>query len=384
MQPLVQCSYRPVVGLLPVTSPTTTSDSRSKRRSAAVMWGSVPVALLAAGLLIGGIPGTDVRLTVPFAAQGPGPTFNTLNDVNGKQVIEIDGAQADETAGNLDMTTVSVRTNMTLGQAMGRWLIAKDTLVPINQVVPPNMSDEEMRKHNEASFVASEAAATVAAMRFLGQPTRVIVHDVVDDSAAAGALESGDTITKIGVTDVTEPQQVQELVRMHKPGEDITVTYLRGEGAEPEEGEATVTLGASPEDDTIPLLGVTMTSEPAGDISVNYNLNDVGGPSAGMIFTLAVIDKLSPGELNGGRHVAGTGTISEDGTVGPIGGITHKIEGAREGGAELFLAPEKNCKEALRADAGDMVVASVATLDDAIDAMEQFSTGGDVHTCSAN
>ena len=98
---------------------------------------------------------------------------------------------------------------------------------------------------------------------------------------------------------------------------------------------------------------------------------------------LAVIDKLSPGELNGGRNVAGTGTIREDGTVGPIGGITHKIEGARDGGAELFLAPEKNCAEARKVDSGDMVVAKVSTLDDAIAAMDAFSTGGDVQTCGA-
>ena len=87
--------------------------------------------------------------------------------------------------------------------------------------------------------------------------------------------------------------------------------------------------------------------------------------------------------LNGGKFVAGTGTINEDGQVGPIGGITHKIEGARDGGAELFLAPEKNCAEASKVDSGDMVVAKVGTLEDAIAAMEAFSTGGDVQTCEA-
>lgn len=350
-------------------------------RSSAVMWGGIPLLIMAVLLVLGGIPGTPIKLTVPFAAESAGPTFNTLADVDGTPVIQIEGGEIDETSGSLDMTTVSVRTNMTMGQALGRWLFSHDTLVPIGQILPQNMTDEELKQHNEASFVASEAAATVAAMKHLGEPTKVIVHDVLDGTAAAGELEAGDTITAVDGKEVAEPQQVQDTVRTKKPGDEVTIAYTRGE-----EGsrEATVALGKNPEDEDLPLLGITMTSEPAGDINVTYNLNDVGGPSAGMIFSLAVIDKLSPGELNGGRNVAGTGTISEDGTVGPIGGITHKIEGARDGGAELFLAPEKNCAEARKADSGDMVVAKVGTLDDAISAMHAFSSGQPVETCQAS
>ena len=368
------------VGFTPVEKPAAdqTDPQRTTRR--AVIWGGVPLAVMALILMLGGIPGTPIKLTVPYAAESAGPTFNTLADVDGTPVIQIDGGEADETSGTLDMTTVSVRTNMTMGQAIGRWLFSNDTLVPIGQILPKDMTDEEMRQHNEASFVASEAAATVAAMKHLGEPTKVIVHDVLADGAAAGALQSGDTITAIDGEDVTEPQQIQDKVRAKKPGDEITVSFIRGDS---DKEDATITLGENPEDKEQPLLGVTMTSEPAGDINVTYNLNDVGGPSAGMIFSLAVIDKLSPGELNGGRNVAGTGTIREDGTVGPIGGITHKIEGARDGGAELFLAPEKNCAEARKVDSGDMVVAKVGTLDDAIAAMDAFSTGEEVQTCEA-
>lgn len=355
-----------------------TDAQRSTRRAA--IWGGIPLAVMALMLMLGGIPGTPIKLTVPYAAESAGPTFNTLAEVEGTPVIEIEGGEVDETSGSLDMTTVSVRTNMTMGQAIGRWLFSNDTLVPIGQILPKDMTDEEMRKHNEASFVASEAAATVAAMKHLGEPTKVIVHDVLPDTAAADALKPDDTITAIDGEEVTEPQQIQDKVRAKKPGDDVTVTFVRGDG---DKEDATITLGTNPEDKDQPLLGVTMTSEPAGDINVTYNLNDVGGPSAGMIFSLAVIDKLSPGELNGGRNVAGTGTIREDGTVGPIGGITHKIEGARDGGAELFLAPEKNCAEARKVDSGDMVVAKVSTLDDAINAMHDFSTGQEVQTCEA-
>lgn len=355
-------------------------ESQRSRRTA-ILWGGIPLALMALMLMFGGIPGTPVRLTVPFAAESAGPTFNTLADVDGTPVIEIEGGEVDETTGSLDMTTVSVRTNMTMGQAISRWLFSHDTLVPIGQILPKDMTDDELKEHNEASFVASEAAATVAAMKHLGEPTKVIVHDVLDGTAASGALNADDVITAVDGEEVSEPQQVQDKVRTKKPGDEVTITYTRGED---EEKDAKVTLGTNPEDEEAPLLGITMTSEPAGDIDVTYNLNDVGGPSAGMIFSLAVIDKLSPGELNGGRNVAGTGTINEDGTVGPIGGITHKIEGARDGGAELFLAPEKNCAEANKADSGDMVVAKVRTLDDAIAAMHAFSSGGEVERCEAN
>ena len=404
----VMCSLASVVGLTAVnqptepTNPTAPADTSADKEAPAdnevtatpeaaspakrkglrrgVIATGVPLAVLIAALVVGGVPGTNIRLTVPYAAQGAGPTFNTLGDVQGTPVIDIEGAEVDETSGTLDMTTVSVRTNMTMAQALSRWLVHKDSIVPLEQILPKDVSDEEMREINEEAFVASEAAATVAAMRYLGEPTRVLVHGVLKDAPAAGVLEPEDVLTKVAGHEVTEPQQVQNIVREHKPGETIEVEYLR----EHQPATAAITLGTNPEDEKLPLLGVTMTSEPAGDVTVNYNLNDIGGPSAGMIFSLAVIDKLSPGQLNGGHKVAGTGTIAEDGTVGPIGGITHKIEGARDGGAELFLAPEKNCAEATKADAGDMTVASVSNIDDAISVMEDFAAGRPVATCKVD
>lgn len=349
----------------------------SQRRWSTIVWGALPVGMLTLALSLDHIPFTDVSLAVPYAAEGPGPTFNTLAEVDGTPVVDIEGAKTDETSGNLNMTTVSVRTNMTLAQALGRWIGTQDTLVPIQQVVPQDVSEEEFQQLNEAAFVASEASATVAAMNFLGKPTTVVVHDVVPDTAAQGVLEPGDVITAVGGREVTEPGEVQDAVLALAPGDSLTVTVDRGG----QKRELDVTLGESAHDDGAAQLGILMTSKPAGDVSVSYNLKDIGGPSAGMIFSLAVIDKLSPGELNGGKFVAGTGTIDEDGAVGPIGGITHKIRGAHGAGAELFLAPADNCAEARRVDAGDMVVASVATLDDAVQAMSDYSAGREVRTC---
>lgn len=356
----------------------TTPGAAPGRRWSTVMWGAVPVALLAGLLSVDHVPGTDISLAVPYAAEGPGPMFNTLGEVSGEPVVLIDGAETNPTSGSLNMTTVSVRTNMTLAQAFGRWIATSDTIVPVEQVLPPNLSEEELKDYNTQAFVSSEASATVAAMRYLGLPTEVVVHDVVEDGPAAGRLEAGDIITAIGGGAVTEPGQVQEIVRGMHPGDTAEVTVRRGG----EERKESVVLGENPEKEGQALLGIYMSSEPADGTRVDFNLNDIGGPSAGMIFALAVIDKLTPDELTGGHNVAGTGTIAEDGRVGPIGGIQHKIAGARDAGVELFLAPADNCDEVAKVKTGSMQVAKVASLDDAVRAMEDFSAGRDVAGCS--
>lgn len=349
----------------------TDAATSTHRRLSTIVWGAIPLAILTALLTTDHIPGTNISLAVPYAAQGPGPMFNTLGEVDGTPVVEIAGAPTDETEGNLNMTTVSVRTNMTLTQALNRWISTDDTLVPIEHILPPNTDQEKMQQYNEQAFVASEAAATVAAMKYLGKPTKIIVHDAVDGSAAAGKLTPGDVLQTIDGTEVTEPSEVQRIVREHAPGDTLRIGVAR----DGQTREITLPLGKHPEDASQAFLGILMTSEAAEDIAVTYNLNDVGGPSAGMIFSLAVIDKLSPGLLNGGKYVAGTGTINERGEVGPIGGIQHKIHGARDAGAQLFLAPTENCAEVRATDAGEMVVAAVHNLDEAVAAMQAFADG---------
>ena len=342
-----------------------------------LVWGAVPVLALTGLVTMDSIPGTDIRLTVPYAAEGPGPTFNTLGQVDGQDVVEVTGEPADDTSGNLNMTTVSVRSNMTLAQALGRWLTTDDTLVPAEQVFPPDRSPEEIQESNQQAFTASEAAATVAAMNHLGRAVEIEVAGVIEDSAASTHVEIGDLIRAVDETQVDQPGQVRDLVQDKTPGEDIVLSLERDGRVL----EHTVTLGPHPGDPSVALLGITMTSEPTDEVSVNYNLRDIGGPSAGMMFSLAVIDKLSPGELNGGRFVAGTGTISEDGTVGPVGGVVHKVRASREVGAELFLAPAANCAEAVSRDHGDLVVARVETLVDAINQMDRFAAGEEVDPC---
>ena len=337
------------------------SSTPANRRLRTLAWGAVPVLAMTALVSMDHIPGTDISLTVPYAAEGPGPMFDTLGQVDGAPVVEIDGTEVDDTSGELRMTTVSVRSGMTLAQALSRWLTTDDTRVPIEQVFPPDLTPEQVEQANKAAFSSSEAAATVAAMNYLGRPVEVVAAEIIEDSAATGRLEAGDVITAVDGQGVDKPGQVQEIVRSKQPGEQVTLTLQRG-GAELEK---TIELGANPQDEELAMLGVYMNSEPVDGVEVSYNLQDIGGPSAGMIFSLA----------------AGTGTVAEDGTVGPTGGIEHKVRAAAEDGVELFLAPAANCGEALQGQRGDIVVAQVSTLDDAITAMADFDAGRDVVTC---
>lgn len=348
------------------------------RRTRTLAWGAIPVLLLTGLVTFDRIPGTDISLTVPYAAEGPGPSFNTLGEVDGDEVVEIEGAEIDDVTGNLNMTTVSVRSGMTLPQVLGRWLTTGDTLVPLEQIFPQDRSPEEVQELNEIAFTSSEAAATVAAMNYLDRPLQVEVAGVLDDAAAQDLVAEGDVIREVDGRAVDEPGQVREQVLAKEPGQTVDLSLDREGGTE----TVTIELGEHPEDAAAAFLGITMTSNSADGVEVTYNLEDIGGPSAGMMFSLAVVDKLSPGELNGGNFVAGTGTIAEDGAVGPIGGIVHKVDAAEELGAEVFLAPTANCEEATSRDHGDMTVLAVDSLSHAVEQLAAFDAGGDYQTCS--
>lgn len=377
----------------------TSGTAAGRRRVRTVVVGLVPVVALVALLAVPTIPGTDVNLTVPFAAEGEGPTYDTLGDVNGTPVVDITGTDAEvdedlaDSDGQLNMTTVAVRTKLSLAETMKRWLASDDTIVPVEQVIPPDSTPEEVARRNAAAFAASESNATVAAMGYLDRPLETTVYEIADDAPAAGALRENDVITAVGDTEVTLPADVAAAVAEHAPGDEVELTVQRGQS----EVTESVTLGEVPEElssdasasaaedageSDRAYLGVTMVAQPAGDLKVRYNLKDIGGPSAGLMFSLAVVDKLSPGEISGGKFVAGTGTISADGTVGPIGGITHKIAAAQHAGAEVFLVPSDNCSEAAgRSYDGDIDLLSVDSLDGAVDALEAYNNGGDAPTC---
>ena len=316
-------------------------------------------------------------VTVPFVSLGPGPTFNTLGDVDGKQVVAISGTSTQPTTGHLNMTTVSERDDLTLGEALTLWLSGQEQLVPRDLVYPPGKSREDVDKANNADFKQSEDSAAYAALGFLKYPPAVTVATVTDPGPSAGKLKSGDAIDAVNGTPVANIEQFTGFLKNTKPGQVVTIDYRRKN--EPA-GVAQITLGTNKDRD-YGFMGVAVLDAPWAPFVIDFNLANVGGPSAGLMFSLAVVDKLTTGELAGSTFVAGTGTISIDGKVGQIGGITHKMAAAQKAGATVFLVPAKNCYEAASDNPSNLRLVKVETLNDAVDALHAVTSGGQPPTC---
>jgi len=338
------------------------------RRILTLLAALVPVLVL-------GVLGTV--FTVPFVALGPGPTFDTLGEYDGMPVVEVEGAELDPTTGHLNMTTVSVRDGLNLYEAFGFWASGKHGLVPRAEVYPPGVPREEIEQSNEQEFRDSESSAEVAAMNYLKLPTAVLVRKIGESSPANGVLEPGDEIVSVGGVAANSPGDVVRETTSRAPGSPLTVVYRR-DGVE---RSSEFILGVNPQDATKGALGVTIGTGARPPIEVSFNLADIGGPSAGLMFSLALIDKLSPGELGGGAFVAGTGTIEPDGKVGPIGGIQYKMIAAREAGAQTFLVPAANCTEAGQRIPEGLQLVKVETLDSAVASLAAISAGEEAPSC---
>ncbi|UXA15052.1 PDZ domain-containing protein [Mycobacterium sp. SMC-8] len=316
-------------------------------------------------------------VTVPYVALGPGPTFDTLGEVDGKEVVAIEGADVHKTSGHLNMTTVAQRDGLTLGQALIFWASGRDQLVPRELVYPPDKTREEIDEANTKDFRQSEDSAEYAALQYLKYPMAVTVESIDEDGPSKGKLQAGDAIDGVNNIPVATLEQFQELLKDTKPGDTIVVDYRRKNAPM---GTTEITLGSHPER-AQGFLGVNVLDAPWAPFAIDFNLANIGGPSAGLMFSLAVVDKLTTGDVNGGKFVAGTGTISGDGKVGSIGGITHKIAAARDAGATAFLVPADNCAEAKTADADGIELLKVDTLEHAIDGMRTLSAGGEPPRC---
>jgi PDZ domain-containing protein len=314
---------------------------------------------------------------VPYVSLGPGPTFNTLGEVDGKQVVDIEGAAVHPTSGNLNMTTVSQRDGLTLGQALTLWMSGREQLVPRDLVYPPNKSKDEIDQANNTDFKQSEASAEYAALGYLKYPPAVTVQKVNDPGPSAGKLHPGDAIDGVNGKPIASLDQFTGMMKKTKPGDTVVLDYRRKNSPA---GTATVTLGSSPDRDS-GILGVGVVEAPWAPFAIDFNLANIGGPSAGLMFSLAVVDKLTTGDLNDDKFVAGTGTIASDGTVGSIGGITHKMLAAREAGATVFLVPTDNCDEAKSAHERGLELVKVDTLTRAVDALHAISAGGEPPRC---
>ncbi|MGV9411843.1 YlbL family protein [Nocardia sp. NPDC003693] len=327
-------------------------------------------------ILVLGIAGSVV--TVPFVALGPGPTFNTLGEVNGKQVVEVRDVPVDPTTGNLNMTTVSVRDQLNIFEAFGLWLDGEHGLVPRAEVYPPGVTREKIDESNQQEFKDSEDNAELAALHYLKMPTVVRLRAVTEDGPAKDVLHKGDELVSVDGKPIATAKDVVAAVSAAKPGTAIPVVFRR-DGVQQ---SAEITLGARPDDASKGYLGITPGEFSSGPIQVDFNLAEIGGPSAGLMFTLALIDKLTPGELSGGKFVAGTGTIDPEGKVGPIGGIQYKMMAAREAGAETFLVPAANCNEAAQRTPDGLRLVKIENLSGAVQSLDDINAGRETAGCS--
>jgi PDZ domain-containing protein len=322
----------------------------------------------------------------PYSEMSPGPTVNTLGDYGGDTVIQISGRPTYPATGHLNMTTVRVTGadyNMNLVEAVMGWARHDDKVVEHDTLYPQGQTAEQADQENAEEFSQSQDSAKVAALEELHIPvqSRVIVAAVVKGGAAEGTLHAGDVIKSVDGSAITGADQVAKAVTKHKPGEKVVFGIVRADAVKqknPPVQKVTITTRTSHDSGpTRAVVGIQAGIEHLFPFTIDIKLADVGGPSAGMMFALGIVDKLTPGSLTGGHFVAGTGTIDDNGGVGPIGGISLKTIGARDRGAQFFLTPADNCEEAAKDVPKGLTLVKVKTLDDAMAALSDIKSGND-------
>lgn len=340
------------------------------------------LTLLVAGFLALAFAVIGAMLPVPYVVLSPGPTENTIGDVKGKPVITISGRQTYPTQGKLSLVTVAYQggpdNRLDLVTALRGWLDPTVAVVPEETLFPKSSSAEQIEQQNTQEMTDSQQKATAAALNALKIPIQKVVTVAETDKGAPadGKLKPGDEITAVDGSAVGQLESVASAVQRHKPGEQVTFAVQRG-GASTQ-----VTLATVAGKGGKAMVGVRMQASYRFPFKVDISVGEVGGPSAGLMFSLGIYDKLTPGAITGGAAVAGTGTIEPDGKVGPIGGIEQKMVGARRAGATVFLTPAGNCADAVKAVPEGLRLVRVETLQGAITALDALRDHkGEVPSC---
>ena len=341
--------------------------------------------LAAAGFLVVTLIAVAFLLPVPYVTMRPGPTVDALGTYDDKPVLQVEGAKTYPTDGEIRLTTVSVTradSRVSLPQAVRAYFDPSEAVVPRDMVYPEGRTAEQVREENAALMTSSQLTSEATALTAAGyEVTQVVtIAAVSKDGPSEGLLEVGDVLLAVNGQKVEDTEQAVALVSGSKPGSVVKVKVRRNG----KEQTVDVPSQASPDDAAKARIGVSLGTDVELPFTIKNNLGDsIGGPSAGLVFAVALYDMLTPGELLDGETVAGTGSISAEGDVGPIGGVQQKLAGASEAGASVFLVPADNCAEAAAADDFGMRLVKVATFDDAVDALEKLSDDpkAEVPTC---
>ena len=323
----------------------------------------------------------SVLIPVPYVILGPGPTLNTLGkDSAGHPLITISGHPVYPTNGHLNLVTVSYQgcagNRFNIFTALVAWLNPHQAVVPENEICPAGQTQKQTQEQDTQEMTSSQQTATAAALTQLHIPysTEVVVVLPERGFPAYGVLKAGDVITAVDGQPVTGPASLTKLISAHPAGSTLTLTITRS-------GQSHQVQVGTRESGGHPVMGVQITQEYKFPFQVTISVGDIGGPSAGMMFALGIIDKLSKLSLTSGRFIAGTGEITASGQVQPIGGIQQKMIGARNAGATIFLTPAANCADAKGAVPAGLRLVKVSTLNQAVTYLEALKAGKSVPSC---
>jgi PDZ domain-containing protein len=308
----------------------------------------------------------------PYVILSPGNPQNVLGSA-----ITISGTKVYPTTGELSVTSVLVTdpdSYITGFDVLYAWIDKNRVVLPRVQVYPEGESAAESIKIGADEMSGSQINATAAALDYLGyeNKAKLMIVEVNKKSNAIGNLKTGDQIISVDDKNFTTSAQIMDYLDQKKPGQLISIMVIRN-GSE----EVSRKIKLSARDDGSAYIGINIQSQFDFPFDVKIKLAETGGPSGGLIFALGIIDKLTSQDLIRYRNIAGTGTITTDGRVGPIGGIAEKIIGAKNAGVELFLTPVENCsdinnkeKVASNTDKKVMKIVPVATLNEAISVLK--------------
>ncbi len=339
------------------------------------------VGMMVTALLIA----AAVVLPAPYAVTSPGPTRDVLGSQDGTPLIRISGAATYKSTGELLLTTVSGTGGpgypSSLAGVLRGWFDPSSVVEPTDAVVPQGQTQQQIDASNAQEMTTSQEDATVAALTLLGYtvPATLTVASTQDGTDAASKLRKGDVLEAFDGTALPDYQTLVKHLEAVKPGDTVTLTVKRG-GA-----DVQVPVVTSKRSDGRALIGVLIDPTFTFPVKVDISIEGIGGPSAGTMFALGIVDKLTPADEANGAHIAGTGTMDVTGEVGPIGGIRQKLVGARRDGAAWFLAPADNCNEVVGHVPAGLRVVKISTLADAVAAMTAIGAGngGSLPTCTA-
>jgi Lon-like protease len=310
---------------------------------------------------------------VPYYALHPGKVRPTAD------LVLVEGGPDFPPDSPVAFTTVNLR-ELSLLEAAAAWLDPDVAVMP-EEEIRGNQTKEENRQLNLQLMDTSKQVAITVALRELGYDVvirtagTIVAEPPLPDTPAEGVLEEWDVIVEVDGEPVDQPGEIGDLLQVGGVGATHRLVIERG--PRPRTIRRQITTVASPDDPDRAMIGI-LTSERIVDFEypfpVDIDAGSVGGPSAGLAFTLAVLDHLTPGELTGGTQVAVTGTIELDGTVGPIGGIAQKAVAVRDRGYEVFVVPDVLAPVVRDKVEDDLQVIGVANLDEALEALA--SLGG--------